>query len=437
MRLTRADLEAFDPGGRPGTTEKRWLCPLCHGDRPRDGAHRCLAVEVGTGKWTCFRCHEGGILGEHLPERRDPRAKPARVGRRRGSILGPSVEAPLRQPRGPSARRGPEVRAGVTGREVLAALHDVAPLVGTPGAAYLAGRGIPLEVAHGSGVRWSPSYHGAGAVLFPVRALDGLLVAVQGRRIDNRARPKAITVGPKSTGVFAAVGVPAAASGAASGGRVRFGPGGVLNADTGAVGAWKAEPVVLVEGPIDALSLAVAGYPALALMGGDMHQWLGWACGGRRVLVASDGDEAGELAASSWSQILGSRGAHVARLRPPDGRDWNDLLREDGAEALGRYVSERIATAWPVRLSSIPEIGGMTLDEFRDSRRWSRVDAALLGEQIVIAADNVPAADLPPGVVVYRARELARLDGAAPDVVRLAHDVKRIFGGEIEAPPGV
>ena len=277
----------------------------------------------------------------------------------------------------------------------------VVPLAGTPGQAYLARRGIPLETAHESGVRWSPRYHKSPAVVFPVRDRTGALVAVQGRRISETARPKAVTEGRKTMGAFATL------------------------------GALAADPAVIVEGPIDALSLALVGVPAVATLGSDLPEWLAWHCSGRRVLVASDADTVGEAAAARWIAALVSAGAECARLRP-DGRDWNEMLCEDGPECLAWYVEQQVAPAWPHREGPpVPAlgVGEMTREEFSDSGQWAWVESELLGEVIVVAADN--AQELPPKAVIYRAAELARLRGAEPEAVRLVHQVKRVFGGRV------
>jgi hypothetical protein len=138
-------------------------------------------------------------------------------------------------------------------------------------------------------------------------------VAAQGRYLDGREDPRTRSVGPKTRGVFAAV------------------------------GAWEAAPLILCEAPIDALSLAACGHPALALLGRELPDWLAWACALRPVQVALDADDAGDLAAQSQMRTLVSRGATVARLRPAGGKDWNEVLQASGVEALRSLLHSALA----------------------------------------------------------------------------------------------
>lgn len=102
-------------------------------------------------------------------------------------------------------------------------------------------------------VKWSPSWLGRPAVVFPIYDDKGALVAAQGRYTDGREDPKARTLGRKKRGVF-------------------------LTGDF-----WeqvrKGAPVILTEAPIDALSLSACGFPALALCGrSGWPQWLPIKC---------------------------------------------------------------------------------------------------------------------------------------------------------------
>jgi DNA primase len=140
-------------------------------------------------------------------------------------------------------------------------------------------------------------------VLFPVRDRATALVAVHGRHVDN-GQPKAHTAGDLKSGVFATPGALAAAH------------------------------VVITEAPIDALSLATSGVPALALCGTSWPTWLPQACAFRCVAVAFDGDAAGDQAAAKLTPVLQALGATVERWRPAAGKDWNELVQRHGAEAL-------------------------------------------------------------------------------------------------------
>jgi hypothetical protein len=308
--LSLADLEAYDPGATrgAGAHERRFCCPLCGHDKPRDTTHRSLSVNAQSGAWTCYRCGGRGKVVERWTDR--PRMTRRELGRER------LRQAFTRRRPTPPARTAP---AADTWRDHLANLE---PLAGTPGAAYLLGRGIPLEVAEAAGAWYAPAWQSRrAAVVFTLTDRSGELVAAQGRYIDACDRPKARTAGPKSQGAFAA---PATVNGRT------FSP-------------WEAPAVILTEAPLDALSLVAAGYPAVALCGTTGPEWLHLACGLRRVLLALDGDSAGDNAAEALEAALSIYGARCERLRPPAGsKDWNELLIARGADLLRDYLAPSV-----------------------------------------------------------------------------------------------
>jgi hypothetical protein len=184
------------------------------------------------------------------------------------------------------------------------------PIAGTPGERYLAGRGIPIDLARAAHVRFTASWYGRPSVLFPIYAPGCRLVACQGRYIDGRDSPKTRTGGRVSQGVFATP------------------------------GAWEAPQVVISEAPIDALSLAAAGRPAIALCGKDLRASIVDACALRRARVALDADPAGEQAAALWVAELSRFGADARVWRPEGGKDWNEFLLRDGAAALAQFIQD-------------------------------------------------------------------------------------------------
>lgn len=317
--LSLADLEAYDPhGGRSGGANRRYLCPLCGDAKKRDSAHRSLSLESANGLWHCWRCDARGQLVEHRANRNEQSAKErAKIGRSRLSELSPigsnstSLDEDFRQ-----------------WRERLANLES---LESTPGAAYLEGRSIPVDVATLAGVRFAPDWFGRAAVVFPVRDWNNALVAAQGRHTTGDGK---ITCGPKSRGVFFApssldVGADAMAV---------FHP-----LDTNSPG------VIVCEAPIDALSLATCGFPALALCGvNGVHTtgppWFHLACGFKRVLLAFDGDRAGDEAADALAAKLGPFGARCERLRPEGAKDWNEVLQTQGCDALADWLQVQANT---------------------------------------------------------------------------------------------
>jgi hypothetical protein len=306
--LSLRELEAFDPRAPERGGERRFLCPFCGEDKPKDPSHRSLSLNAATGEWVCHRCQASGKIRERWEERSTDRGSRARAELRRRVAVPP--------PEPPAARDSEDAawRKKLTG---------LVPLAGTPGADYLAARGVPLELARAARVRYHPAWehwtkdpHGrwilqgtSRRIVFPVYAGDQTtLVGIQGR-----------TVAPGELG-------PAKLSGGAISGGVFTTPG-----------AWDADPLVIVEAPLDALSLAAVEVPAAAMMGCNLPDWLPRALAFRRVLVGTDADDAGDRAAKEWAVALRALGARVERLRPEGFKDWNEWLQAD-AEDLRAFV---------------------------------------------------------------------------------------------------
>ena len=282
--LSLADLEAYGRVWGEGR-ERRALCPFCGDEHGRDRSHACLAVNAETGAWTCHRCERSGLLDEHKTRRDEAAPRRRRLPPR-----------PAPPPADPPADPGK--------RETLRAMWGAAvPLAGTPAADYLEGRGIALRVAQDARARYAPNWYGRPAVVFPMQDAGGKFVAAEGRYTDGRTYPKGRSAGPKSRGVFVAM-----------------------------PGALEAEGVTLCEGPITALSLAAAGFPAVALCGRVLPAWLPGRLAFRPVLLSLDWYEpdAATKAAPMYRALV-TLGAQVYRLAPPDGAgDWNDRLQAVG-----------------------------------------------------------------------------------------------------------
>jgi DNA primase len=142
---------------------------------------------------------------------------------------------------------------------------------------------------------------------------DRTVLAVHGRYIDSE-EPRMRTAGPKSDAVFATD------------------------------GALSATKLGITEAPIDALSLASRGLPSLGLCGTSWPDWLPNALLGKQVLLAFDADEAGDDAAGRLGGELESLRVTHSRLRPPQGKDWNDALlagRRPPGELSGRRRTPR------------------------------------------------------------------------------------------------
>lgn len=191
------------------------------------------------------------------------------------------------------------------------------PLAGTPGEDYVERRGIPVGLASDAGVRFEADFAGRSAVLVGLHDRRGALTAVHGRYLENlRGEDKMLTVGER---------------------------GGVISVQ----GGLDAQPLVLVEGLFDALSLAVCGQPAIANIGREIS-WLAEAARGRDVRLAFDATAPGEdEAARTAAQLTGAR---VSRLLPPPRcKDWNTALVKRGAWAVSRWLRRNLSPSAIVR----------------------------------------------------------------------------------------
>ena len=280
---------------------QRYVCPLCSPERRKAG-RRDLSVDLATGAWQCWHCGEKGKLTDYWTDRPKLTVKERRAEKLRQVFnLTPKPKpAPVHDPDDALWRQW--LRAAV-------------PLAGTPGAAYLDGRGIPPEFAAAHGVTYITSWYGRPGIVYPLHDHVGLLAAVGVRYIDGPAEPKTRTGGRLGLGVFPTP------------------------------GAFDGDTVVLVEGPADALALALCGIPAVALYRTSAPGWVVKRCAFKRVIVALDADTGGDEGAARLIPELDAYGATVKRLRPPLSKDWNDALIAWGTERLRAWLRETILPA--------------------------------------------------------------------------------------------
>jgi hypothetical protein len=186
-------------------------------------------------------------------------------------------------------------------RELLAA---AALLTGTPGQEYVERRGIPVAIAHDAAVRYAADWAGRPAVIVGLYDREGALVSVHGRYFHVvRGQDKMHTIGPG---------------------------GGVINV----LGGWRADPLIVVEGLFDALSLAVCGRACVATIGRAVP-WLAELAAGRHAYIAFDNGRSGDESAA--------RLAFGQRIRPPGkSLDWNTALVKRGRAAVTRHLEEWI-----------------------------------------------------------------------------------------------
>lgn len=305
--LTLAQLEAYDPQSPSRSGERRFLCPLCGDDKPKDAGHRSLSLKVESGLWNCHRCQSGGRLRENW-EKRPMQSRRERANIELERTFGLSIQA--------------KMPTQTDSDDWLQHRRNLRELVGSPGFAYLTKRGVPLQLALDAGVQFSSNWVGRPAVVFPISDAKGNMVASQGRYTDGRSDPKARSVGSIKEGVFWTPGV------------------------------WQSPAILITEAPIDALSLAVAGYPAIALCGKSSPQWLPMKFGFRRVLLALDADKSGDEVAFKLEAVFLSFGARCERLRPEGFKDWNEMLVGDsqkgiqgvGRDALSDFLAQFVLT---------------------------------------------------------------------------------------------
>jgi hypothetical protein len=187
------------------------------------------------------------------------------------------------------------------------------PLIGSQGQAYAERRCVPVEIADAAGVRFDPDFAGRPAVLVPMRDQANTLMAVHGRYLHaTRYQNKMLTVG---TG----------------GGAVAV------------LGGWQAEPLILVEGLFDALSLAVCGWASVATIGRPISR-LAEVTSGRVVWAAFDAGRSGEATAAAHRDRL--RHAVMHRLVPPPRcKDWNTALVKRGPAVVAQWLRTQVIAA--------------------------------------------------------------------------------------------
>lgn len=274
-------------------------------------------VDPAKGFFHCFGCDAGGDVIRFVMDLHHLDF-PAAVELLDGKAWEP-YQAPTAAPAGPAHdHRGGDWRQCLTGLQALA---------DSPGEAYLRRRGIDPVFPICRGMLYSPAWgwtrdDNAGgwrpfkyprpAVVYPLRDAKGALVAVEGRFIDGKdgtdpeRYKKTCCIGQKGCGVFATP------------------------------DAFTQATALICEGPVNAISLALCGFPALATCGtGNRPGWLPAACAGKRVVIAFDPDTAGIAAARKLAGHFATAGVIAYELPITQaGADWNDLLQRYGREVL-------------------------------------------------------------------------------------------------------
>jgi DNA primase len=135
-------------------------------------------------------------------------------------------------------------------------------------------------------------------------------------------------------------------------------------------GALVAPRIAICEAAFDALSLAAAGLPAIALIGTTSRpDWLRTALSRTQVAIATDADVAGDAAAQSLATWL-SAGSKPIRMRPPEEhKDWNGALLGLGLDSLNNQLSS-VARGTASEAGASPAAGD-TL-HVGDDARWAK-----------------------------------------------------------------
>lgn len=180
-------------------------------------------------------------------------------------------------------------------------------------------------ISNWTSARYHPCFYRATCVLFPSVNYNARMIGCQGRKICRYTGSKVLTAGGSQLGLFAT-----------------------------SVSSWLSDPLIICEAPLDALSLEEIGYPAFSVFGTQLPKWINRLTWWRRVAIATDADEAGDVAAERWTKQLMCRG--VQRLRPQRGisvsvargqrssaacKDFNEWLQAD-REGLSRYLGYEI-----------------------------------------------------------------------------------------------
>jgi len=302
VNLSLEDLRRFD--SHPNTRGKnhRYNCPLCNDGK----TDKPLALESAHGWWKCNRCHASGLLTEHHTKKADKNRPPHRMT---GSIAPKTAKETAITPAKTS------VETAVNPEEVAKydqLLTRCAPIKGTPAEAYLRGRGVTMIPEQ---LVYHPNPLGLGSsVGFPLIGKDKVHAGFMFRAIEKKEF------------------------------RIRKNPRYQASGQVFVtLDALNAPRIAIVEAPIDALSLATCGIPAIATIGTSFPDWLTKEIGPNKVIYFGyDNDDAGEKGVKAVDpKKLGEVGIKEAsRIRPPKGcKDWNDALQELGTERLARALS--------------------------------------------------------------------------------------------------
>ena len=145
---------------------------------------------------------------------------------------------------------------------------------------------------------------------------------------------------------------------------------------------------------------------------------------------------------------MAGRGRQQAMALLRNVREMGVLVRARGPELMLLDPEKRLTHLLRAQIVELrAEIldvlaGAETVAAFARSGRRLVIRSAVLGEPVILAADDADldsemgtrwrrGRGLPPGTPVYRAREMPALLGLSPAGLRLVHEVKTTFDGEV------
>jgi len=420
--LDRATLDAYDARPRRSRGEHRYACPIHGGDHQRS-----LAVNLDTGLYHCHSCNASGTLRDNWPEM-DGRATP-----RRAPAAPLSFAERGRATLDRLAREDADKRDKLAGElpaeasAFIARLDAYATALGDPdgpGAAYLAARGLDAATAArlGAGYAGPNAWPGdtgraAGRIVYPLAdALTGRIVSAAGRLAVDASptwpeKQRAAFKGLKQRKLAGC-------------------PAGVWPHASIVAARERGRPLVLVEGPADALALLqhadAAGLDVLALMGTAGVLPLAALDGLPGVVLALDTDGPGRRAADELRTRLALAGVRTATVAGDwlgDATDAGELPTGDAA----RYAAAVAAVRDACHRLTAPAWHAAAADR-------------MLGEMIAACATAYVAhgfAALPEGdTAMSDAVDTACVRRDWPAFVRAVEEYRELYGADEPARKG-
>lgn len=392
---TRGELEGL-PGYRGNDHRGRACCPIHNGDNPQ-----ALSIDWVSGWAHCFSCGDAFAIrvADH-PDTNPPRDRPTTIRHPRANAAQTREDAPESPiPPQTTPNTSQDVSAGL--EAAIAGACDRLP--GSPGAAYLAGRGIALEVAQALRLGWAVAGPLAGRVVFPFTDSDGRPVGATGRAISDNATPKYKALAGKDGYQ-----------------KLLFNGGAIAQARRAG------HPVIICEGPVDAAACFAAGLPLAVAINGKTYKHPEHFAGLERAVLALDSDDAGQGGRADLYLALTALGVSVLLLPAAALEGCNDL--GEYWQRYGRMPAQLAAASMgphrrglgTPRQTAASDPAPRELAEYERRRRESRPDlpAELIAEAEADAAELAQDAAQLADFEAMIDRERARLEYDNPDLLR-------------------